>query len=241
MPTEPDVAAALAALREAVRVRRAASGADAPDPLRDELRRALDAVEVTRVVSAHWPLSATTLPGKLVAQVNKVVRRLLRWYINPIVEQQNSYNVAVARALRLFAEAYDDLGRTDSPLPPRSTLERGPGGEVGEPQDPAARSLQHQIATRGRAEPAARFVELDLVALGPHLAQRAHVHAHWPLDGQFALVQKLVRQYLRWLINPIVEQQNGANAAIVDTLAVLTRRDDELRARAAVRRARRQQ
>ena len=65
--------------------------------------------ELHRVVSAHWPLRSRSLAERLINLVNKVVRRLLRWYINPIVEQQNAYNDAVARALRLLADAYLDL------------------------------------------------------------------------------------------------------------------------------------
>jgi hypothetical protein len=51
------------------------------------------------VVSVHWPLQGQTLPQKLIAAVNKVVRRYLRWYINPIAEQQNNANDAIVRTL----------------------------------------------------------------------------------------------------------------------------------------------
>jgi hypothetical protein len=37
-----------------------------------------------------------------VAASQKVTRRLLRWYINPIVEQQNRFNAATAQALDLI-------------------------------------------------------------------------------------------------------------------------------------------
>jgi hypothetical protein len=46
-------------------------------------------------VSAHLPLG---VPGRLSAAVGlsrKVARYLLRWYINPIVEQQNHFNAAL--------------------------------------------------------------------------------------------------------------------------------------------------
>jgi hypothetical protein len=41
--------------------------------------------------------------GRLRALVQRGVRRLLRWYINPIVDQQNVYNAASAKAITLLA------------------------------------------------------------------------------------------------------------------------------------------
>jgi hypothetical protein len=50
----------------------------------------------------HWPKG---LWPKIVAATKKVVRRMLSWYINPIVEQQNRFNAAVAQSLdMLWAE-----------------------------------------------------------------------------------------------------------------------------------------
>src|SRR5215204_7285167 len=105
-----DVASILEALRAEVRARRLAQGQPEENPLERDLRRSLDEIELHRVVSAHWPLLGKTVPQRILALVNKLVRRYLRWYINPIVEQQNAYNDAVARALRLLAEAYGELG-----------------------------------------------------------------------------------------------------------------------------------
>ncbi|MGD8626782.1 MAG: hypothetical protein PVJ34_19750, partial [Anaerolineae bacterium] len=47
----------------------------------------------------HWPKG---LWPKIVAATKKVVRRMLSWYINPIVEQQNRYNAAVAQSLDML-------------------------------------------------------------------------------------------------------------------------------------------
>src|SRR3954452_387687 len=105
-----DVAGILEGLRAEVRARRLAQGQAEESPLERDLRRSLDEIELHRVISAHWPLLGKTVPQRIIALVNKLVRRYLRWYINPIVEQQNAYNDAVARALRLLAEAYGDLG-----------------------------------------------------------------------------------------------------------------------------------
>lgn len=103
MSAEIDVAATLAALRAEVRARRAALPAAEPTPTERELQRVLEELEYTRVVSAHWPLEGRNPLEQVVALINKVVRRYLRWYINPIVEQQNSFNDTAARAIRLLA------------------------------------------------------------------------------------------------------------------------------------------
>jgi len=47
-----------------------------------------------------------------------------------------------------------------------------------------------------------------------------------------------VRRYLRWYVNPIVEQQNSANATIAAALLAMIRLDAERRAQIAALRAR---
>lgn len=49
----------------------------------------------------HWPEGLWT---KSVALVQKIVRRCLRWYINPIVKDQNRFNAAVVKALDVLAQ-----------------------------------------------------------------------------------------------------------------------------------------
>jgi hypothetical protein len=51
-------------------------------------------------VTAHWGI-ASDLPvfGPLLVYWRRALRIGLRWYINPIVEQQNAFNQAVSRAL----------------------------------------------------------------------------------------------------------------------------------------------
>src|SRR3954447_8248549 len=99
-----DAAAILAGLREQVRERRARLAlADPSDPYAlnlAELRRSADAVNDTWFVSAHLPITwDVRVVGRLLAYAKRVVRVLLRWYINPIVEQQNRFNSATARAI----------------------------------------------------------------------------------------------------------------------------------------------
>src|SRR5689334_1856776 len=269
--TNVDVGASLAGLRAEVRARRLAQIQREASSLERDLQRSLDEIELYRVVSAHWPLIGATLPQRAIALVNKLVRRYLRWYINPIVEQQNAYNDAVARTLRLLADAYLDLGEQIVNLEERSA---GAGGTVNarhgqEPRiknqepvlpvysappkaendrppttdnrqiDNVHQALMALVRERAAAEPPARFPDLELRAAEPQLRLREQVAAHWPLGGATAvqrataLANKLVRRYLRWYINPIVEQQNATNAAIGAALLALIRLDAERRAQIA--------
>jgi hypothetical protein len=69
---------------------------------------ALAQVEATSWVNPHQPIAWPHWPKgvwpKMVALAQKVIRRLMRWYINPIVEEQNQFNAAVAAALIVLAE-----------------------------------------------------------------------------------------------------------------------------------------
>jgi hypothetical protein len=175
-----------------------------------------------------------------VALINKLVRRYLRWYINPIVEQQNAYNDAVARALRLLADAYADLGDGGRGTGDGEAFVVGPSESSA---DTPIQELMALVRERAQAEPPARFPDLELRALEPQLGLREQVSAHWPLHARtsplraVALINKLVRRYLRWYVNPIVEQQNGANAAITAALLAMIRLDAERRAQVAALRA----
>ncbi len=46
-------------------------------------------------VNAHLPLETAGRLGAVVGASRKAIRLLLRWYINPIVEQQNHFNAAL--------------------------------------------------------------------------------------------------------------------------------------------------
>jgi hypothetical protein len=123
---EQQVADVLAALRAEVKAQRReveASGAVASSPQARELRHCAEQIEITRVVSAHWPLEGGSLYERGWALINKVVRRYLRWYINPIVEQQNAYNDVSARALRLLIDENAELRAQLAEL--RAKIEEG--------------------------------------------------------------------------------------------------------------------
>jgi O-antigen chain-terminating methyltransferase len=66
-------------------------------------------------VESHIPIGWPELPPgiipKFVVYVKKIVRRLLRWYVNPIVDQQNTYNAAIAKALAQLDARRNQLER----------------------------------------------------------------------------------------------------------------------------------
>ncbi len=263
MPDKPDVAAILDNLREEVRARRQSLAhhdeqSAAYQALERQIHHSLEQLEITRVVSAHWPLSGRTLPQRGIAFVNRVVRRYLRWYINPIVDQQNEFNDVSARLLRLLSEAHSDLReqlaalkqerakRTDSDHDDHDNDhdDRDSGGPgVALPADAPTAELQAMVDERGPHEPPAAFPDLTMRAALPQLSLHQTVNAHWPLEAHtpmqraIVLVHKLVRRYLRWLINPIVEQQNSYNAALAQAVPLLIAADAETRAALAALRA----
>ena len=250
----PEVGAVLEALRAEVRARRLARGVAEQGSYERELRRALDDLELQRVVSAHWPLTATSPLGRAVNLVHKLVRRYLRWYINPIVEQQNAYNDAAARALRLLADAYLDLAEQVAEARAHIEGASTPPGPPGEMRPPPSNRAHGQTDVQlgqtdaahgqpGEPAPSPRFPDLELRECVAELRAHPPVSAHWPLGGTtlreraVAIHNRLVRQYLRWYINPIVEQQNAANAALTGAIASMQRLDAQRRAQVAGLRA----
>lgn len=63
----------------------------------------LTRVRQTQRVNSHlpigWPVMPKALWRKVICYLQKITRRLLRWYINPLVDQQNAFNSAVTDAL----------------------------------------------------------------------------------------------------------------------------------------------
>ncbi|NJK81196.1 MAG: hypothetical protein HC914_15445, partial [Chloroflexaceae bacterium] len=115
-PTPAEIAAVLEQLRYEVRAQREQLAHAEPysatlSALEQQLQRCSEQLEITRVVSAHWPLVGRNLPERALFLVHKIIRRMLHWYINPIVVQQNSFNDAAARTLQLLIESHNELRR----------------------------------------------------------------------------------------------------------------------------------
>jgi len=99
---EPDVAALFAQLKEEVRRSGAAPGETGGGGDEDRLAARGDA-ERLWPVSADRPLQLRPgLSGKLANPAKAVLRKLMRWYVEPLAYDQRSFNAA---ALRLI----DDL------------------------------------------------------------------------------------------------------------------------------------
>lgn len=91
----------------------------------DELRESVAEVEALRAVSVHWPLEWQTPRERVQVFAQRVIRRALRFYLEPIVQQQNNYNAAVARALKLLLQSQEalaaDLAQLRAPATPVPT------------------------------------------------------------------------------------------------------------------------
>ncbi len=106
----PDVAAIVEQIRREVRRRRESLQETGVYPWSGtfdelELARSLEEVRATEGVSAHWPIVWKTPLQAFFALIQRFTRRFLRWYINPIVEQQNACNAAIERTLTLLIAA----------------------------------------------------------------------------------------------------------------------------------------
>ncbi|MFH1084956.1 MAG: hypothetical protein V1772_04255, partial [Chloroflexota bacterium] len=112
-----DVQAILADLQAEIRRHRdllAGLGVlEPPDPLAPVRQRQW----VNPHLPIGWPKMPKGLASKLAAYVQKIVRRLLRWYINPIVEQQNAYNAAVADLLAAQVHQMQRLNEPTGAVP----------------------------------------------------------------------------------------------------------------------------
>ncbi|MEX2315467.1 MAG: hypothetical protein WD628_07080 [Thermomicrobiales bacterium] len=96
---------------------------------REATRSPLEDVQRLATVSAHWGIASDlAIVGRFLVLFRRVLRIGLRWYINPIVDQQNAFNDAVVRALH-------DLQTENESL--RSMLE-GINGPDAQPERPSS-------------------------------------------------------------------------------------------------------
>jgi hypothetical protein len=108
-PDEHDVAALVAALREEIRRSGADPGGGGGD--RSDRRAARDEAERLWPVSADRSLRLRPgVRGGLGTPVKAVLRKLMRWYVEPLAYDQRSFNAAV---LRLLDDQEDRLARLE--------------------------------------------------------------------------------------------------------------------------------
>ncbi|NBU64404.1 MAG: hypothetical protein EBS29_07900 [Chloroflexia bacterium] len=210
-PNPPiDVAAVITALHDRLQQHTHTNAIDvsfADEELQD-LQDALHEMELTRVISAHLPIKNTGIFGRFVTLAQKIIRRGLRWYINPIVEQQNMYNDAVMRTMQALVDAYQTHRSTT--IPPSS-----PPPTIA--PDTTINDAPHIQTTIARLEQAINPADEALVSLVATRQQLMTVHTHWPLpvrktsDQLANAFHRVQRIGLRWYINPIVAQLNEHN------------------------------
>lgn len=107
------------AIRRAVAQRRGAEPGGRADV---DAAAAIERAQRQATLSAHWGLtSSIPVVGPLVVLGQRVLRIGLRWYINPIVEQQNAFNDAAVAALfelemenQRLRRALDEHARSDA-------------------------------------------------------------------------------------------------------------------------------
>jgi len=105
-----DVGVTIAALHAAVRARAGYRSASEVPPLGapSALTEAADLAQV----SVHFPVQGDApVIGQVLGLTKRAMRLMLRWYINPIVEQQNAFNDAVVRALGTIEARQLELAR----------------------------------------------------------------------------------------------------------------------------------
>ena len=94
-----EIRAIVASLREEIARHRPPNTAEDQAVPVDPMERVRRHQWVNPHLPIGWPAMPRGFVPRLRTYAQKVVRRLLRWYINPLIDQQNLYNVAVADAL----------------------------------------------------------------------------------------------------------------------------------------------
>lgn len=51
-----------------------------------------------------WPNWPPGIPAKIKTIIQKLIRRTLQWYIDPLIEQQNKFNQATLQAVQTLAQ-----------------------------------------------------------------------------------------------------------------------------------------
>ncbi|HVT57230.1 MAG TPA: hypothetical protein VHR45_02425 [Thermoanaerobaculia bacterium] len=117
-PGEPRVAEVLQRLRSGVRQRRAEAAnaggdlARAGAGLGDALAHQLLAVKSREFVQEPVAFSHRPRFGRLIVWSRKAFFKIfLKWYLRPLLEQQNAFNQAAGRMLQELAEAQERLLR----------------------------------------------------------------------------------------------------------------------------------
>jgi hypothetical protein len=116
--SEAEIAAIFARLQHEVRTRPASSGGIGAEQTDRAPLAARSRADQAWAVSAERPLEQAPnrrLRGYLFAPVKRVLRKLMRWYVEPLAAQQRSFNLAVLGLVDELAErAAADTARLES-------------------------------------------------------------------------------------------------------------------------------
>jgi hypothetical protein len=107
---QAEIAAIFARLQHEVRLRPAASRGDMPDRTNRAPLAARPRAEQSWAVTAERTLERAPnrrLRGFLLAPVKRVLRKFMRWYVEPVAAQQRSFNLAVLGLVDELAERVD--------------------------------------------------------------------------------------------------------------------------------------
>ena len=220
-----DVGTILAQLRAEVRaahgLRDAATAHAALGVDVTELRESIAEVEALRAVSVHWPLQWRTPRERVLVFAQRIIRRALRFYLEPIVQQQNNYNAAVARALELL------LSTDEHRLARMGTEGRDKGDADGMQMGKDAGNVLGEQGSQTPTSPA--FPLLELHDLQPTLREASVVIGQPALIGRtpyerlWALINRALRRVAVHAVAPVVAQQNEWNAATLHALHGIAR------------------
>jgi len=76
-----------------------------------EIERALKYLDSISIISTNFYIgkSEKKIYGEIVFFIKRLIRKLIRWYINPIIEQQNKYNRASFNIIKTMYENFEEL------------------------------------------------------------------------------------------------------------------------------------
>lgn len=113
-PVSDDFEAVILALQDEIRRSQPVHGTTEITELRATLARVVRYQQVNSHPPIGWPVMPKALVPKLTAYAQKVTRRLLRWYINPLVDQQNLFNRATVDMLAELTARVEELAAAQS-------------------------------------------------------------------------------------------------------------------------------
>jgi hypothetical protein len=109
-PDGPRVAEVLQKVRSGVRQRRAEAATLAAGA--EETRSGLLALRTKEYVREPVPFSHRPRLGRLIVLSRKAVFHLfLKWFVRPVIEQQNGFNQAASRMIEDLVESQERMGR----------------------------------------------------------------------------------------------------------------------------------